>query len=56
MLTRPSTCLEWADRDLGDLEAAMAVWSEQGKAEGLVQGRAEGRAATLVSMARQRFG
>ena len=39
-------------REWDELEAAMATWSEQLKAEG----RAEGKAGLLVSMARQRFG
>ena len=54
--------------DLEELEVAMTNWSEQLKAEGLIQGRAEGRAegvaeglakgrvGTLVRMARRRFG
>ena len=54
------------------LEAAMATWSEQlkaeglakgrteglakGRTEGLARGRTEGKAGLLISMARQRFG
>ena len=42
--------------ELEELEVAMTNWSEQLKAEGLAEGRAEGRVGTLVSIARRRFG